>query len=74
VTAPNGAFVITAGAWPSIPTSWSLLIDSAPETSACKEPLDFSNVIVAGSTPATSVLYPGQCSFSYLNESWSLVR
>ena len=54
MTAPNGALVITAGSWPSIPTSWSLLIDRAPATSACSEPSDFSNVIAAGCTPATS--------------------
>src|ERR1039457_6711906 len=37
-----------------MPTSWSLLIERAPETSACSEPSDFSNVISAGATPATS--------------------
>jgi hypothetical protein len=30
--------VITAGPWPSIPASWSLLIERASETSACCEP------------------------------------
>src|SRR6266700_648840 len=37
-----------------MPTSWSLLIERAPATLACSEPSDFSNVIAAGCTPATS--------------------
>src|SRR5580704_4153198 len=53
-TALSGAFVITPGPWPSIPTSWPPLIVRAPATSACSEPPVFSNVIAAGATPATS--------------------
>ena len=45
---------MTAGVVPSMPFSSSADMDRVPETSARIEPFDFSKVMVAADTPATS--------------------